>query len=146
MSVNRKDRAGKTANKAAPGGAVADKGADIKAGAADTALQVVVKDIAGAGVKWDESNTADLSKVFTVPLRLDISDRIKLGVLASRSSCPPGEYLSGILRKKFIEEAEELMKDKTAKDFCEAVYMHSLSALVNVDGFLRLAFIPAIIA
>ena len=113
---------------------------------AKSAFEFILKDIGGAGVAWDESNTADLSKVFTVRLRLDIMDRIKLGVLASRCGLTPEEYLSGILRENYIKAAEELVKDKAAKDFCEAVYFHSIASLVNVDGFMRLAFVPAIIA
>ena len=113
---------------------------------AEAAMRYIMKDIGRAGVAWDDSNTADLAKVFTVRFHLDFMSRIYLGMLSSRCGHTPEDYLAGLLREKFSEAVKELGKDKAAKDFCEAVFFHSIASLVNIDGFMRLAFVPAIIA
>lgn len=110
------------------------------------AMRYIMKDIGRAGVAWDDSNTADLAKVFTVRFHLDFMSRIYLGMLLSRCGLTPEEYLAGLLREKFSEAVKELEKDKAAKDFCDAVFFHSIASLVNIDGFMRLAFVPAFIA
>lgn len=113
---------------------------------ADTALRWVLKDMAAGGVTWNSSNTAPIVKTFTVQLRLDLEGRIKLGMLAAGCRCAPGKFLSDILRGKFEECADKLLKDKSAQDFYAGAFLHSVSALVDVKGAPRLAFAPAIIA
>ena len=112
----------------------------------EAAMRYIMEDIGRAGVAWDDSNTTDLAKVFTVRFHLDFMSRIYLGMLLSRCGLTPEEYLAGLLREKFSEAVKELEKDKAAKDFCDAVFFHSIASLVNIDGFMRLAFVPAIIA
>lgn len=113
---------------------------------ADTALRWVIRDMAAGGMAWDSSNTAPTVKTFTVQLRLDLGDRIKLGMLAAGCRCAPERFLSDILRGKFEECADKLLKDKSAQDFYAGAFLHSVSALVDVKGAPRLAFAPAIIA
>lgn len=113
---------------------------------ADTALRWVLKDMAAGGVTWDSSNTAPTVKTFTVQLRLDLGDRIRLGMLAAGCRCAPERFLSNILRVKFEECADKLLKDKSAQDFCAGAFLHSVSALVDVNGAPRLAFVPAVMA
>ena len=150
-SNSAKSAEDKTKDKApgVPAGGVATfrpKADGDDAEAADTALRWVLRDISSGGVEWDESNTTPAQKDFLVRLRLDLGDRIKLGMLASQRRCTPERFLADILRGKFEECSDRLLEDARNAKFFAGALCHTASAVVNVGGAARLAFAPAVIA
>lgn len=150
MSGKQKDRAGNTANKAAPGGAALDKGAAIDANA-DMARGAIAAAEA-QGVEWTLCNTEPCLKSFVAELRLDICGRVKLGLLAAKAGRTPEEWLSLFLLNRFTRLAEATLagiggkQDESLACQYKALYRLALSQTVYVGDEIRLAFRPSVMA
>ena len=117
---------------------------DNAANAAD--LKAVADKFSAAGIVWDRRNTVPAQKSFAVEIRLDVLDRLKLGMLVAVSQQTPEEWLSLMLLGTIERVADKMLKEEAAAKFFADATRAVLASIVYVNGEARLAFVPAVMA
>jgi len=108
------------------------------------------------GVAWDRTNTEPAAKTFRVELALDVSARLKLGILAARCNVTPERWLCDFLHGKFADFCASVFDKRHGNPMCddalaqcayEALLPTALTAIVGgASGGARLVFRPAVMA
>ena len=108
-----------------------------------------------SGIVWDKITSERATKTFHVDLTLDVSDRIKLGILAARCNVTPERFLHDLLYGRFDDfctsvfdkhHRNPMSDDALAQRAYEALYLTALSATTGGADGARLIFKPAIMA
>ncbi len=125
----------------------------MKGGLANAVFEAV-REAEERGIRWDETNTEPVNKVFRVEFQLGPYDRIKLGLLAKRAHMSPEQFLHGLLYSRFDEVCNSLFgksHDPQSDDARIQCAYESLLTIIqtgmrDVGGVARFAFRPAAMA
>lgn len=115
------------------------------------AIRAAMADAEAHGVKWDETNTEAATKTFHVEIRLSLTDRLKLGILAARCSITPERFLHDQLCVRFDEVADKVFcacgKGRPLADIeSERTYNALIVAALSCAAGGRMAFRPSVMA
>ena len=136
------------------GGVKGDTKANLATSLRD-AVNAAKREAEEFGVAWDRTNTEPAVKTFRVELALDVSDRLKLGILAARCNVTPERWLHDFLYGKFADFCASVFDKRHGNPMCddalaqcayEALYPTALSAIFGANGGARLVFKPAVMA
>ena len=120
-------------------------------GGVEGIVKAVKAEAEASGIEWDETNTEPAVKTFRIDFRLDIDDRLKLGILAARCNLSPERYLQDQLRARFIEVTDKVFCGNGNRSEMDKASVRTYEALIVAayacsTGKGRLAIRPAVMA